>query len=106
MKKYFDFYKQEPVMVDREGLHRVVKAMLTEQNLPECQKSYLQLIEDLYMATMMVHAAYDRIKEMDILVSQEVLEESEQEAKMCECLLETWERHLLQNSYCSGESCF
>ena len=44
MKKYFDFYKQEPLMVERESLHREVQKMLDEQNLPECQRAYLQLI--------------------------------------------------------------
>ena len=45
MKKYFDYYEHEPLMVDRESLHKGIRTMLAEENLPECQRAYLQLIE-------------------------------------------------------------
>ena len=36
MKQYFDYYEQEPLMVDRASLHKGIRTMLAEENLPEC----------------------------------------------------------------------
>lgn len=105
MKKYFDFYKQEPLMVERESLHREVQKMLDEQNLPECQRAYLQLIEDLYESVRAFSTIYDCTKELDFVLSSDILQLVQKQAENGELLLEKWERHLLRDSLCSGESC-
>ena len=30
MKKYFDYYEHEPLMVDRESLHKGIRTMMPE----------------------------------------------------------------------------
>lgn len=106
MKKYFDYYEHEPLMVDRESLHKGIRTMLAEENLPECQRAYLQLIEDLHNSLASIYVLYNRMKEKELLISKEELADMENIAKKNEKTLEVWERHLLRSSFCSGESCF
>ena len=80
--------------------------MLAEENLPECQRAYLQLIEDLHTSLVSIYVLYNRMKEKELLISKEELAEMENIAKKNEKTLEIWERHLLRSSFCSGESCF
>ena len=106
MKQYFDYYEHEPVMVYRDSLHRTIRNILAEVNLPECQRAYLQLIEDLHDSLDSMYVLLRFIKEMGTLIRKDDLDELEGIAKKNEETLEVWERHFLRNSVCSGESCF
>lgn len=106
MKKYFDYHDKESFIVERESLHRAIRTMLVEENLPECQRAYLQLIEDLHISLESIYMLFNCMKEMKMFIKKEELDEMENMVRENEQTLEVWEQHFLSNSVCSGESCF
>ena len=104
MKRFLSIKEEVPVMIEREELHRMVRNILTDENLANCQRSYLELIEDLYFGTITSHMMFEQMKELGI--PKEILAQYEGSILTAEKNLEKWERHLLQNSFCSAEPCF
>ena len=97
MKKQIVYDEKDIIHIDREALHRELRNVLAEQNIPEEYRIYMEMLEDMFTIAKTSDAVFNVLQTMN---SQAALDQasSDQCRKMIsdnDALLEKWEQTLL-----------